>query len=52
MYNHGYQGNSSPTLTDVTFSGNSAERLGGAMFNHGRMTGHQQPHIDRRDLLR
>jgi predicted outer membrane repeat protein len=37
MYNFGFwDGASSPTLTNVTFSGNSAGKDGGAMYNDGR----------------
>src|SRR5690606_25752408 len=35
MYNDAFGGKSSPTLTNVTFAGNSAENSGGAMYNRG-----------------
>ena len=38
MFNEAYGGTSSPTLTNVTFSGNSAGSTGsgGAVYNDGR----------------
>ena len=42
MYNNGENGISSPILTDVTFSGNEAER-GGAMYNDGEDYGTSSP---------
>ncbi len=45
MYNDGtYNGTSNPSLTNVTFSGNSAE-FGGAMFNDGRNDGNGSPSL-------
>jgi len=35
MENNGYDGNSSPALTNVTFQGNSADSNGGAIYNYG-----------------
>src|SRR5690606_18531553 len=44
MYNDGsLLGASSPVLTNVTFSGNSAATAGGAMYNEGSILGGSSP---------
>jgi hypothetical protein len=43
MFNAGYSGDSSPTLTNVTFSGNSATQHGGAMVNYAHDYGASNP---------
>jgi hypothetical protein len=42
MNNYGFQGTSSPTLTNCSFSGNSANS-GGGMNNKGSSTGTSSP---------
>jgi predicted outer membrane repeat protein len=45
MYNHGESGDSSPSLANVTFSGNSAGMEGGAMYNDGWAGGISSPSL-------
>lgn len=40
-------GASSPALTDIAFSGNSANTFGGAMFNHAEASGTSSPTLTR-----
>ena len=43
MYNDGYSGTASPTLTNVTFRGNAATVDGGALYNDGNTGGVSSP---------
>ncbi len=45
MFDDGYSGESSPSLTDVTFRGNRASDYGGAMYNYGE-TGVSSPVLE------
>ena len=45
IYSFSHDGNIKPELTNVTFSGNSAEYKGGALFNRGHENGTVAPEL-------